>query len=296
MQATDSPATSASSASNSPGAVQTPTDTPDRAEAPAAVGIVPGIDVLGVRIGMPITEATAVLKAKGITMHPINEGVDYLGQDQNTGIDVTKATPTQLVRLVSHAEPKRMFEGTVISALRTKYGANGVDVGSAPTKEFARAPTRESCLKGLDAKEGDCKASLAARKDSNPQHQQACVDEREKACKAYPPAAQQPLAGGHAINWYYDERGRSLSQDGFERYCPKTSPAPDCKAIIVVAQFGEPDAAGTVPGFNVQLRSDWLLKRDNDEQHRQQVEAEKAAEKKRHDAEVNAARKNQPQL
>ena len=73
-------------------------------------------------------------------------------------------------------------------------------------------------------------------------------------------------------------------------------PAPDCKAIIVVAQFEGPDAAGTVPGFNVQLRSDWLLKRDNDEQRRQQVEAEKAAEKKRHDAEVNAARKNQPQL
>jgi hypothetical protein len=282
-----------------------------QAAASAPVAVVPGVDVLGVRIGMSSSQASAALKKKGV--NPVNVGptpngpsveglvgwareADLAAPDSNLGVHLTRTSP-QVVHTVWHAEKKPLLATAVASALRSKYGAHGIDIGVAPTKEFTRVQTKESCQKGFVEKEGgDCKAALARKKDTNPQHLQACVEQREKACNPYPAAAAQPLTGGHAILWRYDEHGRPLSQEAFDRYCPKATPPSPCKAITVLATFGSPDAVGAIQGYLVQLRSDWLLKHDSDEQQRQRSEAQAAAEKKRRDQELNVARQNQPQL
>jgi hypothetical protein len=275
---TDAPAAPAASA-------------PDAVDATGpAPGVVAGLDVLGVRIGMPIAEATAVLKAKGI--HPAGEGCGYAGNNACININVMTTTPAQLVREISQTDSKKMFASDVASALRAKYGGNGIDSGAAATKGFAR-PTRESCSKTLDAR-ASCKTALAAKKDANPQNLQVCAEEREQSCSTYQTADQKPQAqGGHSIVWYYDEHGRPLSLEGFQRYCP---PRQDCRAVVVSAHFGDPDGAGTIGGYGVGLASPWLLKRDNDEVHRREVEAQKAAERKQREEEINLARKNKPSL
>jgi hypothetical protein len=279
-----------------PGATDAPaTPTPSALDAVDATGpapgVVAGVDVLGVRIGMPISEATAVLKAKGLTVHPCGEcPADYSAG--NVLINVMKTTPAPLVREVWQGDQKKMFASDVASALRAKYGGSGIDSGAVATKGFSR-PTRESCSKTLDAR-ASCRVALAAKKDVNPQHMQACADDREQSCNTYPTADQKPQTqGGHAIIWYYDEHGHPLSLEGYQRYCPT---GPDCRAIVVSTHFGDPDGAGTIGGYEVRLVSQWLLKRDNDEQHRRQVEAQKDAERKQREEEINVARKNKPTL
>jgi len=287
----DAPAGAAPGATDAP-APPAPS-APDAVDATGpAPGVVAGVDVLGVRIGMPISEAIAVLKARGLMVHPSREGGDYVGGDFQVAMNVMKTTPAQLVREVLQGDQKKMFASDVASALRAKYGGSGIDSGAVATKGFSR-PTRESCSKTLDAG-ASCRAALAAKKDANPQHLQACVDDREQSCNTYPTADQKPQTqGGHAIIWYYDEHGHPLSLEGYQRYCPT---GPDCRAIVVSTHFGDPDGAGTIDGYQVRLVSPWLLKRDNDEQHRRQVEAQKDAERKQRAEEINVARKNKPTL
>jgi hypothetical protein len=289
----DAPAAAAPGATDAPAAPAP--SAPDAVDATGpAPGVVAGVDVLGVRIGMPISEATAVLKARGFTVHPSSEGADYVGAGGNgqVAMNVMKTTPAPLVREVWQTDQKKMFASDVASALRAKYGASGIDSGAVATKGFAR-PTRESCSKTLDAK-ASCKAALASKKDANPQHLQACAADREQSCNTYPTGDQKPQTqGGHAILWYYDEHGHPLSLEGYQRYCPT---GPDCRAIVVSTHFGDPDGAGTIGGYEVRLVSQWLLRRDNDEQHRRQVEAQKDAERKQREEEINVARKNKPTL
>jgi hypothetical protein len=73
-------------------------------------------------------------------------------------------------------------------------------------------------------------------------------------------------------------------------------PEAACKAITVVARFGASDADGTVGGYSVELRSDWMQKEDTEAQHRQQAEAEKNRLDKEHEQKMNSARRNQPTL
>jgi len=324
------------------------------AQAPVGppVAVVAGVDVLGVRIGMPSKQAIAVLKTKGVDVPPSpahEGGLEGGGPNLGVRLGVTWTISPQLVHSISLGEQKPMLEATILSTLRAKYGALGTDVGSSPSTGFARAPTKESCLKGLIDKKGDCKANLARRKDSDPQHLQACLAEQWKDCEPYPFASMRPLTEGHAIAWHYDEHGHPLSEEALRRYCPRApvcnqcqrpvaatpdwvarglggqelsriyfqdretleidqarcvsmsedcSRAPTCKVVTVLAQFDASIAGGgTVPGgFSVRLWSDWLPQYDNDEQRRLQAEAQAAAEKKRREDELNAARQNQPQL
>ena len=261
----------------------------------APIAIVAGVDVLGVRIGMPDNKAIAALKAKGITASPSAEAGGDLVEDRQGAlvspnvelrVTLTKTTSPPLVAAVWYTDNKQMLEAAVVSAFRSKYGSQGFDLGVAPTNGFVRVPNQDSCLKSLN-------------QPSTQQQLQACI------------ALPRP-EGGHVIVWHYDEHGKPLTQAGFERYCPKKvlevgpvadspvgpqpQPQPVCKAITVVARYSVADAAGAVSGFSAELRSDWLLKHDSDEQRRQEAEQQAQAEKKRREAEVEAARRNQPRL
>lgn len=267
--------------SAAPKASATPTG--PAASAPTAASA-PSADVLGVRVGMTVDEAAAILKKKGLNLVPTYGGNPTIIIEMNPmnaypGLWLT-AKPPQLVARIEHGDGRRMDRQVVIADLRAKYGPHGVDVPTA---------SKEDCMR---VRPEDDEAYCKTRPQPRPVCLKAAQDSRIALCEqdimGHPEKYANP---SHVITWRFNDHGQPLTPAQYDRYCPPKSVA-ICKAITVTANVGPVDKEGFVDGFHLQIDSPSLRKRGEDEMKQMADEIEKKA----HQQQVDAARRNRPQL